>query len=107
MADNPWSRGKCGLKILQYMAAGLPVITSPAGVNEEMVAHGETGFIADTKDEWAGAIARLAGNRQLRESMGAAGRKKLTGNFTVGATFKRILNDLEQMDTASRGKQKK
>ena len=56
--DDLWSRGKCGLKILQYMAAGLPVVANPVGVQAEMVQHGETGFLAETSDQWHEAISR-------------------------------------------------
>ena len=50
--DDDWSRGKCGLKVLQYMAAGLPVVANPVGVHAEMVRHGETGFLAETTEQW-------------------------------------------------------
>ncbi|MBW2119039.1 MAG: glycosyltransferase family 4 protein, partial [Deltaproteobacteria bacterium] len=59
MPDNPWTRGKCGLKVLQYMAAGLPVVSSPAGVNGEIVEHGVTGFLADNAGAWQKAIGEL------------------------------------------------
>ncbi len=61
--DDLWSRGKCGLKVLQYMAAGLPVVANPVGVHTEMVRHGETGFLAETPAQWVDAIARLAQSR--------------------------------------------
>ena len=57
--DDPWSRGKCGLKLLQYHAAGLPVVANPVGVQAEMVRDGETGFLATTTEEWVAAVARL------------------------------------------------
>jgi glycosyltransferase involved in cell wall biosynthesis len=85
--DDPWSRGKCGLKVLQYMAAGLPVVANPVGVQSEMVRHGETGFLATTADEWSVAVGRLAHNPLLRTRMGQAGRARVEREFsvTVGA----------------------
>ena len=65
LSDDSWSRGKCGLKVLQYMAAGLPVVANRVGMNRHMVIHGETGLLADTPDEWAQAIARLAADPGL------------------------------------------
>src|SRR5262249_49590588 len=73
--DDLWSKGKCGLKVLQYMAAGLPVVANPVGVQAEMVRHGETGFLADTQDEWTDAIRQLAADPALRQRMGNAGRR--------------------------------
>ena len=55
-----WSQGKCGLKVLQYMAAGLPVVANPVGVQATMVLHGETGFLVESQEEWCEAVARLA-----------------------------------------------
>ena len=60
--DDLWSRGKCGLKILQYQAAGLPVVANPVGSHCEMIRDGETGFLATTPDEWVAAIMLLAGD---------------------------------------------
>src|SRR5262249_49762920 len=73
--DDDWSRGKCGLKVLQYMAAGLPVIANPVGVHGEMVTAGETGFLAATEEQWVEAVARLARGPELRRRLGAAGRR--------------------------------
>jgi glycosyltransferase involved in cell wall biosynthesis len=72
--DDAWSRGKCGLKILQYMAAGLPVVANPVGMQAKLVRHGETGYLARTADEWQIAIDSLADNPELRRRMGLAGR---------------------------------
>src|SRR4029077_2261246 len=74
LPDDQWSRGKCGLKILQYHAAGLPVVANPVGSHCEMIKHGETGMLVTTPDEWIAAIARLAGDARLRQKMGSIAR---------------------------------
>jgi glycosyltransferase involved in cell wall biosynthesis len=83
--DDDWSRGKCGLKVLQYMAAGLPVIANPVGVQAEMVKHGESGFLATTAEEWADAVRHLAADAELRRRMGQAGRNRVVSQYSVSA----------------------
>jgi glycosyltransferase involved in cell wall biosynthesis len=83
--DDDWSRGKCGLKLLQYMAAELPVIANPVGVHAEMVIPGETGFLASTAEEWLVAVLRLARDAGLRQRMGQAGRRRLESCYSVAA----------------------
>jgi glycosyltransferase involved in cell wall biosynthesis len=85
MPDDSWSLGKCGLKVLQYMAAGLPVVANPVGVHREMVIHGETGFLAATAEQWAESVARLAADAQLRNKLGAAGRYLVEKRYGVAA----------------------
>ncbi len=81
--SDPWSRGKCGLKILQYQAARLPVVANPVGVQFDLVREGVTGIPAETAQEWVHAIARLAFDPALRESLGNAGRKQVEDQFSV------------------------
>jgi glycosyltransferase involved in cell wall biosynthesis len=81
--DDDWSRGKCGLKVLQYMAAGLPVVANPVGVHREMIVHGETGYLAQTPEEWIAAMGRLLHDRELRRRMGRAGRRRLEAQYSV------------------------
>lgn len=83
LRDDAWTRGKCGLKVLQYMAAGLPVITSPCGVNRELVLDGVTGAHAADAPAWVAAIARLCMDTALRKSMGQAGRQRVAAYSTA------------------------
>ncbi len=83
LPDHPWSLGKCGLKVLQYMAVGLPVVANPVGVHREMVLHGETGLLAATSDQWADAVCRLAADPALRRRMGEAGRRLVERQYNA------------------------
>jgi len=83
VTDDPWSRGKCGFKILQYFAAGVPAVASPVGVNRDLVIHGVTGFQAADRGEWLAHLSRLVEDAALREKMGLAGRKLLEKGYTV------------------------
>jgi glycosyltransferase involved in cell wall biosynthesis len=83
--DDPWSRGKCGLKILQYQAAGLPVVANPVGVQADFVRNEETGFLAETPQQWADAVRRLAADPALRARLGTAGRRQVEARYSVSA----------------------
>lgn len=95
MRDDDWSRGKCALKVLQYMAAGLPVVSSPAGVNSEAVIPGETGFLAKNDSEWLDALLLLAGDPELRRKMGLAGRHRVCERYSIDVVFSELLSVLE------------
>ncbi len=83
--DDRWSRGKCGLKLLQYHAAGLPVVANPVGVQADMVTDGVTGFQTTTTDEWVAAVKKLADDAALRKALGANGRRQVAERYSVAA----------------------
>lgn len=83
LPDTPWARGKCGYKLIQYMACGLPVIASPVGVNSDIVEHGVNGFLASTDEEWSEALQTLLRDPALRSRMGREGRRKVEREFSL------------------------
>jgi glycosyltransferase involved in cell wall biosynthesis len=85
LRDDPWSRGKCGFKALQYMALGIPALVSPVGVNSQIVDHGVNGFLCETPEDWKQAIRLLYHDRALLRKMGAAARPKIERAFSVRA----------------------
>ncbi len=97
LPDDAWSRGKCGLKVLQYLAAGLPVIANPVGVQIEMVRHGETGILARTPEQWIEAVRRLAEDVELRRRMGRAGRRLVETRYSVAVGAARWIQVLDRL----------
>ncbi len=86
LSNDNWSRGKCGYKLIQYMACGRAVIASPVGVNTDIVEDGVNGFLASTHDDWVEAIDRLRSDGTLREKMGLTGRRKIESEYCVQRT---------------------
>jgi glycosyltransferase involved in cell wall biosynthesis len=102
LPDTPWMRGKCGYKIIQYMACGLPVVASPVGVNTEIVQHGVNGFLAETPDEWRHALETLIRAPDLRRAMGAAGRTKVERNYSLHVHGPRVADLLTRAAQSGR-----
>ena len=91
LLDQPFQRGKCGYKLIQYMACGVPVIASPVGVNSEIVRHGENGFLASTEAEWRDALRQLLADPSLRRRMGEAGRRCVEERYSLQVQQPRLL----------------
>lgn len=94
LRDGPWERGKCGYKIIQYMACGLPVVASTVGANVDIVRHGENGFLAAGTAAWRDDLARLILSRPLRARMGLAGRARVEDEYNVTVQASRLANVL-------------
>ncbi len=83
LVDTPFARGKCGLKLLQYMACGLPAVASPVGVNREIVRHDENGMLAKDHDAWRTALASLLGDEERRARLGRAARATVARDYAT------------------------
>lgn len=81
--QDPWTLGKCGFKIIQYMAAGLPVIASPIGANAEIILDRRTGYLPPKLADWPALIDQLSRNPSLRQSLGQAGREYAQSRFSL------------------------
>lgn len=94
--DDDWSRGKCGLKVLQYQAAGLPVIANPVGVHPQFVEPGVTGVLANSPDDWIAGVRSLA-DPSVRAGRGRAGRERVEERYSVAACAKRWIDALQRI----------
>lgn len=97
LADSLWERGKCGYKLIQYMACGIPVVASPVGVNAEIVKPPENGLLVCSTEEWGQAIRQLLkAEPAVREQMGIAGRSQVKEWYSLQAQAQRILTVISQ-----------
>ena len=83
LADDEWSRGKCGFKAIEFMACGVPVVASAVGVNREIIEDGVNGFLASTDGEWVGTLEQLLADRDLRRRLGEAGRRTIEARYSL------------------------
>jgi glycosyltransferase involved in cell wall biosynthesis len=90
LEDGPWEQGKCGYKLLQYMASGKPVVATPVGVNRDIVRDGENGFLATSLDEWRTALTRLRDDESLRRRLGEAGRRRVERDYSLASVAPRV-----------------
>ena len=105
LTDTPWARGKCGYKLIQYMACGVPVIASPVGVNADIVEHGVNGFLAASEDEWRTALVTLLRDPVLRRRMGLEGRRKVEEHYSLQVWGPKVAGMLREV--AERAKRSK
>ncbi|TWA77118.1 glycosyltransferase involved in cell wall biosynthesis [Azospirillum brasilense] len=96
LPDEPWERGKCGYKLIQYMAAARPVVASPVGVNTTLVQDGVNGFLAEGPEAWAQALGRLAADPDLRARMGAAGRRMVEERYNLAVATPPLVQALRE-----------
>ena len=90
LPENEWTRGKCGLKALQYMALGIPAVCSPVGVNPNIIRDDQNGLLAATEDEWIDKLTRLLRSPALRERLGTAGRETVEAEYSASTYAPRV-----------------
>jgi glycosyltransferase involved in cell wall biosynthesis len=95
--DDEIARYKSSFKLLQYMAAGLPVVCTPIGMNAEVVQDGVNGFWANTHEEWLLKLSTLIDNAILRRRFGDAGRTKVEREYSVEVNFRRLMNLFQEL----------
>jgi glycosyltransferase involved in cell wall biosynthesis len=96
LPDDEWSRGKCGMKALQYMALGTPAVVSPVGANADIVQDGVNGFHARTEDEWVDRLAKLLSDAKLRVRLGTAARATVERAYSAEVHVPRLAQVLKQ-----------
>jgi glycosyltransferase involved in cell wall biosynthesis len=89
LRDGPFERGKCGYKLIQYMACGVPVIASPIGVNRQIVSR-DNGFLATTPNEWFEALSTLRSDPSAARRMGAVGRELVEARYSTQVVAPRL-----------------
>ena len=92
LTDDEWNKGKCGFKLIQYLALEIPAVSSPIGVNKIIIEEGINGFFSVTNEDWYKAIEQLLINPTLRKQMGTAGRKKIVDKYSLSSNATNFLS---------------
>ncbi|MGA2516677.1 MAG: glycosyltransferase [Thermodesulfobacteriota bacterium] len=95
--DDLWSKGKCGLKIIQYLSVGVPVVCTPVGVNSDIVKDGENGFWATNHQEWVDRLSNLIQDQQLRHRMGLKGIEAVEREYSLKVTSEKFFQVLQKL----------
>ncbi len=90
LPDEPFERGKCGYKLIQYMACGKPVVASPVGANRVIVREGVEGFLPDKLSKWADVLRKLCDDPYLRNRLGVAGRRRVATEYSLEVMAPRL-----------------
>lgn len=97
LSDAPFERGKCGFKLVQYMACGTPMVASPVGVNRTIVRPGVTGFLTESQEQWRDALLTLKADAGLRKSMGIAARIDFEERYSLAVTAPKLAEILRSV----------
>ncbi len=97
LPSTEWVKGKCGLKLLQYMALELATVSSRLGTNCEIVEDGVDGFLASDAKEWVERLSQLIENVELRKTMGEAAREKALAKYSLGKTAPLLARVLKEV----------
>ena len=95
LPDDNFSRGKCGFKILQYMAASLPVVASPVGVNADLVKNGVSGYNAESPEQWIAALNELIDDKDMRTRMGTDARVNV-GDYDLDIIGRKLVGVIQK-----------
>jgi glycosyltransferase involved in cell wall biosynthesis len=98
LTDDKWSRGKCAMKLLEYMAMKLPTVSSAVGENKYVVDHGHNGFLATGPDEWADLIEKLFVDPNLREDLGEGGYETVRYRYSLQPVVDTLEHVIEELD---------
>ena len=91
--SDDFSQGKSAFKIIQYMAAGLPIVASKIGENVKVLEHNKNGFLVEEPEDWIQAITNLYKNNELEKKFGAHSRK-LSTKYSIRLHQNKLINFL-------------
>lgn len=97
LMEGPWEQGKCGYKLIQYMASGLPVLATPVGANRELVEDNVNGFLPVDLKDWGAKLSLLLDSAKLRQRLGSAGRLRVETELCVQVQAPRLAKILHEV----------
>ena len=97
LPKEEWVKGKSGLKAIQFMSVGIPVIATDTQINRKVILNNKTGILVKSEKEWFSALKKIIENKKLRENMSKNSIYHVRKNFSVDVNkhkYLKILNNL-------------
>ncbi len=94
--DTAWNQGKCGFKLIQYMAVAAAAVASPVGVNSEIVQHGDNGYLAAGAEDWQTYLSQLIEGGEQRQVMGKQARQRIEQQYSINSVLPTLAQLLRQ-----------
>jgi glycosyltransferase involved in cell wall biosynthesis len=102
LVDGPWERGKCGYKLIQYMAAARPAVASPVGAATSIIVPGKTGFLASSAEDWINVLSGLATDHERVRTVGLAARQRVEKMYSLGSSAAKLVEVIQEAVASSR-----
>jgi glycosyltransferase involved in cell wall biosynthesis len=97
LEDTEWNRGKCAFKLIQYSSVNAAAVASPVGMNKEVIIHNNTGFLADTQEDWFEQLSLLIRDSDLRLKLGQNGRHHIEEYYSVNSRIDQLVHAIEMV----------
>lgn len=91
LIDSNWEQGKCGYKLIQYMACGIPVIASPVGVNKKIVSESCSGILANRVSEWDKGFDEIISSSKKFKNFSDSGRQAVNNYYELKVQTKALV----------------
>lgn len=98
LPEDNWTKGKCALKVLQYMSASIPVISSPTGANQYVIDHLKSGYLAEDDLDWVSYIKTAFQQKNKLKQMGEFGKQRVLHEFDINVVFRKILPVIKSIE---------
>lgn len=92
LEQDDWAEGKCGFKLIQYLALGIPALASPIGINSHIIEEGISGFLCEDNEQWLAGLKQLVHDAGLRQRFGEKGRNKIVEEYSIEGNKDRFLS---------------
>ena len=97
LIDSNWEQGKCGYKLIQYMACGIPVIASPVGVNKKIVTDSSSGILANRLSDWDSCFEDIISSTERFKNFSESGRHAVKNYYELKVQTKALVKVFQSL----------
>ena len=97
LLPNDFNQYKCGFKALEYMAMGIPVVSSDVAENRDILQQNVTGLFARSEDDWVESLRYLIEHQTERVLMGQRGKQRVIAQYSIEHATESLIAAVEDI----------